>query len=198
PPGRPWRWGRLLATGLSVVLVAALGPRALGDTPHGMAPVEPPAELAPTDAAADTGREGVDTGGEGVDTGGEVSEASTPGGGGGGPGRGGAAAGVGDGAQAPSAGGGGGAPERDAQLAVVEHEPQLPRQVDAGQDDTQAGDRLAAAQGQLGDLAGCGAGGCSGGPADPGRRIAAARRGGTGSPGGDQPDEHEAPRESSQ
>src|SRR4029453_15651730 len=112
PPGRRWRGGRLLATGLSVVLVAALVPRALGDTPDGMASLESPAGVAPPDAAADTGREGVDTGGEGVDTGGEVSEASTPGGGGGGP-------------------------ERDAQLAVVEHEPQLPRPGGGGQGRTQ-------------------------------------------------------------
>jgi hypothetical protein len=157
PSGRPRRWGRLLVTGLSVVLVAALVPRVLADSSDGTASFESTAELAPTDAAADT------------DGGGEVAEASVPGAGEGGP-------------------------EPDAQLAA-EHEPEPPQDVDAGRDDTGAGDRFAAAQDQLGDLAGCGAGSCSEGPADPGRLIGTVIRGGTGSPGGDQPHEPQAPRE---
>jgi len=149
-----------------VALVAALVPRALADSPDGMPSLEPPAELAPTDTVADTGRGG---GGGG----GEAAEASAPEGGGGGP-------------------------EPDAQLAAAEHELQLPQQVDAGQGDGEAGDRLAAAQGRPGDPAGCGASSCSGGSADPGRLTATVVRGVTGSPGGDQPDEPEAPRESPQ
>src|SRR5262245_4849237 len=54
-PGQPRLWGRLLAAGVTVVLVAALVPSARADSDGGdstLVPVDPPAEDAVTEVPA--------------------------------------------------------------------------------------------------------------------------------------------------
>jgi hypothetical protein len=158
-PRCPRRWGRLLVAGLTLVLVAALVPRALADTgdgrPFGFDPFGlESTQQVPTVAAAETGGEG-EGGGDGREVTAGARQASEQDGG------------V---PETPDSGADTGDPR---QVGVAQDGPKTPE------------DQLAAAQNQLSDPAGCAGDGCPAGPATPRVPTAADTRGGTGSSRGD-------------
>jgi hypothetical protein len=181
-PPRPRRRGRLLVGSLTVILIAALVPRALADIgSDGMAfddmfQLDPPTGQAPLIAAADTGGDGGDGGNqvtasvqEAFDQDGGIPETRHSGADGDDPEQ----------TEAPLVA---------AQVRLEGHDP------DAAQDDsTTPDDQLAAVQGQLAEPAGCTGGGCPEGVAIPKDVISAAStrggssRGDDASRGGDQP-----------